>query len=107
MSNTSTYSAPTSVKRHPIMAVVWGIIGGIGLSLFLMGRAQIPIGKWTWPIVIVVAMIALNLLWTYFGPAKKPKGAPPPTAFAEPEPEPEPETTSTGDDGDSGDESSV
>ncbi len=69
--------AETSVKRHPIAAVLWGIVGGVGVSLFLMGRAQIAIGKWTAPIIIIIVMVVLNLLWAYFGPAKKPKGAPP------------------------------
>jgi hypothetical protein len=88
MTDTSVHSAATSVKRHPIAAVVWGIIGGIGLSLFLMGRAQIPVGKWTAPIIIVVIMIALNLVWAYFGPAKKPKGQAPSTSDRPLEPEP-------------------
>jgi hypothetical protein len=72
-----TGMAETSVKRHPIAAVLWGIVGGVGVSLFLMGRAQIAIGKWIGPIVIVLVVVALNLLWAYFGPAKKPKGPPP------------------------------
>jgi len=76
--------ADTDIKRHPIMAVVWGIVGGIGISLFLMGRAQIAFGKWLAPIIIILIMIALNLLWAYFGPAKKPKGAPPLATEAEP-----------------------
>ena len=69
--------ADTSVKRHPIAAVLWGIVGGLGVTLFLMGRAQIAIGKWTAPIIIIIVMVTLNVLWAYFGPAKKPKGAPP------------------------------
>ena len=69
--------AETSVKRHPIAAVLWGIVGGLGVTLFLMGRAQIAIGKWTAPIIIIVVVVVLNVLWAYFGPAKKPKGAPP------------------------------
>ena len=76
--------ADTTVKRHPIMAVVWGIVGGVGVSLFLMGRAVIAFGRWTAPIIIIVIMIALNLLWAYFGPAKKPKGPPPVAMEAEP-----------------------
>lgn len=76
--------AETSIKRHPIAAVIWGIIGGIGVTLILIGQAVIAFGKWTWPVVIVVAMVILNLLWAYLGPAKKPKG-PPPVAI-EPEP---------------------
>ncbi len=69
--------AETSVKRHPIAAVLWGIVGGLGVTLFLMGRAQIAIGRWTAPIIIMVVVVTLNVLWAYFGPAKKPKGAPP------------------------------
>lgn len=86
MAETSVTTAETSVKRHPIAAVLWGIVGGIGVSLFLIGQAQIAFGKWTAPIIIIVIVVALNLLWAYFGPAKKPKGAPP--IRMEPEPMP-------------------
>jgi hypothetical protein len=84
MADVSVRTVDTTVKRHPITAVLWGIVGGIGVSLFLIGRAQIAFGKWTMPIIIIVCMVILNLLWAYLGPAKKPKGPPP--VQVEPEP---------------------
>jgi len=67
----------TAVKKHPVRGLFWGLFMGVGLGLILIGRGVIAFGE-TVPFVIVVLIgMAISVVWSMFGPAKKPKGLPP------------------------------
>lgn len=79
--------AETIKRRRPGRAVVYGLIWGLGLSLWLivgqpviglddLGSVAAKVGA------VVGAAVLLSLLWAYLGPARKPKGPPPPGATA-------------------------
>lgn len=95
--------AETVTKKHPIRGAIWGFVLGLGIVGFLIvGYPVIGIGE-TASLAIQVALIIggamlVGILWAMFGPAKKPKGAPPttrsveaPAAEAAPASEPEAE----------------
>jgi len=81
--------AQTQLKRHPVRAALWGLILGLGVFVYL---------TFVWPViglddvktvavkgaVVVGGVMLLSILWGLFGPAKKPKGAPPAFADAAP-----------------------
>ena len=81
--------AQTQLKRHPVRAALWGLILGLGVFVYL---------TFVWPViglddvktvavkgaVLVGGVMLLSILWGLFGPAKKPKGAPPAFADAAP-----------------------
>ncbi len=78
----------TDLKRHPIRGGIWGIPTGLGLGLLAINSQVFSLSITTLA-VFTVAGIAIGTLWASFGPAKKPKGAPPGDT---PEPEPQPIT---------------
>jgi len=67
----------TAVKKHPIRGLFWGLFMGVGLALILIGRGVIAFGDTVSFIVVVLIGMAISVVWSMFGPAKKPKGSPP------------------------------
>ncbi len=67
----------TSVKRHPIRGVLYGLVMGVGVALILGGRAIVAFGS-TKMIIVVVVFAVAGGLWGAFAPAKKPKTDEPP-----------------------------
>lgn len=67
----------TSVKKHPIRGLFWGLFMGVGLALILIGRGVIAFGDTVSFIVVVLIGMAISVVWSMFGPAKKPKGQAP------------------------------
>lgn len=68
-----------TVKRlHPVRGLFWGLVFGLGLAGVLIVTTTITVS-----VVGVIAVLAVGLvlgvLWGAFGPAKQPKGPPPPT----------------------------
>ncbi len=76
--------AETTTKRHPIRAAIWGLILGLGVVIYLTlvfpvisleSVSQVA----TQGVIVIVVVMVLSILWGMYGPAKKPKGSPPPT----------------------------
>jgi TM2 domain-containing membrane protein YozV len=82
-------STNTTTKKHPIRGFLYGIFFGLGLALIAVGQGWAALGTRP-PIVILVVGIIIGTLWSMFGPAKGPKGAPSANATVDPDPEPEP-----------------
>ncbi len=68
--------ADTPKKTKPIAGGIWGLLLGIGLALMAIDRKLIALSIAPAALFIVVGIV-LGLLWALFGPAKKPKVAPP------------------------------
>jgi len=77
--------ADQNLKRHPIRGGIWGIPTGIGLGLLAV-NSQIFSLSITTLVAFAVLGIVVGAVWASFGPAKKPKGAPPVAAESVPEP---------------------
>lgn len=75
----STTGPTPTISRHPIRGALFGLLIGLGAALILIGEQVIALGTVT-SIFVVVAGIALGLLWSVFGPAKGPKPTSAPTA---------------------------
>lgn len=74
----------TIKKRRPGRAIVYGLIWGLGLALWLIVGQPIigldDLGSVVAKVAVVVAgAVLVSLLWAYLGPALKPKGPPPST----------------------------
>lgn len=69
--------AETMTKRHPIRGLLWGIPLGLGIALVAVGQSWAALGTLT-PVILFVVGLVLGTLWGMFGPAKAPKGTPPP-----------------------------
>ncbi len=69
--------AETVKQTHPIRGLLWGIVFGIGLTFVLVFTKVISLDLTTMIIVFVAATV-VGVLWSIVGPAKQPKGAPPP-----------------------------
>ncbi len=95
----------TTTKRKPIRGFLYGIVLGLGLTLLVVGQGIAALGTWP-PFLVLIGGIVAGTLWSTFGPAKAPKGAPPiepqiiedpapapvadePVAYTEPDPEPQ------------------
>ena len=63
-------------KTHPIRGLLWGIPFGLGLTVVLVLTKVIALDQ-AQVVIVFVAGLAIGLLWSLFGPAKKPKGAAP------------------------------
>lgn len=74
--------AETKIKRRPIRAALYGLLLGISIWYFLQfefatfGLDSIG-GVVTRAIIVIVATMAVAVIWAYVAPARKPKGAPP------------------------------
>ncbi len=81
--------AETHINRRPVRASFYGVLWGLSLFVLLVWESIILLdslgGVIVKGILIVVAAVALSLVWAYFGPAKRPKG-PRPAAAGEPPP---------------------
>jgi len=70
------------LKRHPLRGLLWGLVLGLGMGVFLtfvwpvigLDNVRSVAIKWA---LIVGGIMFLSMLWGLFGPARKPKGAPP------------------------------
>ena len=80
----------STVKRHPIRGVLWGVLMGIGLAVTAIGMKRAAVGT-NAPFVFFAIGLVISVAWSLFGPAKAPKGPAPAEPAAEPDPEPEPE----------------
>lgn len=72
----------TTLKRHPGRAAAWGFLLGLAVVLYLtVVWPVIAFDSWTAvsvkAAIVIVAVMALSVLWGLFGPARRPKGAPP------------------------------
>lgn len=63
-------------KTHPIRGILWGIPFGLGLAVVLVLTKVIPLEQAQVVGVFFLGLL-IGLLWSLFGPAKKPKGAAP------------------------------
>ncbi len=74
--------AETQLQRHPVRAAIWGLILGLGITVYLtfvwpvIGFDDVKAVAIKWALVVGGVML-LAILWGLFGPAKKPKGAAP------------------------------
>ncbi len=81
----STSPAPEQeVAKHPVRGVLWGLLLGLGIAIYMVLFAVIPFGDWLPLLLCVLAGVAIGVAWAYFAPPKKPKG-PPPAAETESE----------------------
>ena len=61
------------VNRHPVRGAVYGLLLGIGLAIYLILFSVIRV-EIVPAIIVIVIGIVVGILWSYFAPAKKPKG---------------------------------
>lgn len=80
----------STVKRHPIRGLLYGILFGLGLMMIVVGQGWAALGTWP-PFIVLILGIVVSILWSTLGPAKKPKGMPPEPRSTMPAPQPEPE----------------
>lgn len=73
---TTTVTSTAATKRHPIRGFLYGIPFGLGLAMIAIGQKWAALGTWP-PFIIFIVGIIVSMLWSTFGPAKAPKGAPP------------------------------
>lgn len=70
-------------NRHPIRAALWGFLLGLGIAIYLVVFSVIGLdnaaGVVTKVVIVVLIVMALSVVWGLFGPARKPRGAPPGT----------------------------
>ncbi len=85
--------AETILKRHPFRAAAWGFLLGLAVVLYLtVVWPVIAFDNWTTvavkAVIVILAAMALSVLWGLFGPAKKLRGAsaPPPVDDGPPPP---------------------
>lgn len=72
----------TQLQRHPLRGLLWGLVLGLGVGVFLtfvwpvigLDNVRSVAIKWA---LIVGGIMFLSMLWGLFGPARKPKGAAP------------------------------
>ncbi|MEZ5243810.1 MAG: hypothetical protein R2707_01840 [Acidimicrobiales bacterium] len=80
---TTTTTAPTTTKKHPIRGFLYGIPFGLGLAMIAIGQKWAALGTWP-PVMIFVAGIVIGTAWSTFGPARAPKS---PSPVSEPDDE--------------------
>lgn len=59
----------STTERRPVRGVIWGVVLGLGLALIAIGQGLAALGTWP-PFLILLAGIALGVLWSTVGPAK-------------------------------------
>ena len=70
-------------RRHPIRALLWGFLVGIGVSVYLtlvfpvIVLDSIPGAAIKMAVVAVVVAVVMMLLTVFVLPPRKPKGVPP------------------------------
>jgi hypothetical protein len=71
--------APVTVKRHPVLGAVAGLLFGIGLALLLVAFAVIALGTLTPVVVVLLSMVAAATLSMVLPPigGRDSKAAPP------------------------------
>jgi hypothetical protein len=69
--------AETVTVKRPIRGLLWGLLLGVGLAFVLVFSTIIEFALIPIVVVIVIGLV-LGVLWGLFGPAKAPKGPPPP-----------------------------
>lgn len=78
----------TQLQRHPVRAAVWGLVLGLGIAIYLtfvwpvIGMDNVAGVAVKWALVMGGVML-LSILWGLFGPARRPKGQPPATGYAD------------------------
>ncbi len=77
--------AESALTRHPIRGGIWGIPTGLGLGLLAVNSQKFALSISTF-VIFGLLGVAVGALWASFGPAKKPKGAPPEDVAAQPQP---------------------
>jgi hypothetical protein len=86
-------TSQTTLHRHPIRGVIWGLVLGLGVTGLLMVFSIIELSILNL-IIYTAAVTVAGLLWGLFAPPKKPKGTAPagyaapsaPTAASTPPP---------------------
>lgn len=66
----------TTIKRHPIRGLLWGILMGFGLTVVLIVTKVIDLQLSTM-VIVTAASIVLGVVWGLTAPAKPVKGLPP------------------------------
>jgi len=80
----------TTLHRHPIRGLLWGLVFGLGVTGLLIVFSVVPLSISNL-VSYTVAITVASVLWGLVGPPKKPKGAAPgkhaaPAAAAAPPP---------------------
>ena len=92
---TTTTTAPTTTKKHPIRGFLYGIPFGLGLAMIAIGQKWAALGTWP-PFIIFVIGVLASMAWGMFGPAKTRRDDAPVSAAAvgpvDQAPDPEPES---------------
>lgn len=69
-------TSQTTLHRHPIRGVIWGLVFGLGVTGLLMVFSIIELSIMNL-IIYTAAVTVAGLLWGLFAPPKKPKGTAP------------------------------
>ena len=89
-------TSQTTLHRHPIRGLIWGLVFGLGVSGLLIFFSIVPLSISNVILYTVVGTV-VGILWSLFAPPKKPKGAAPaqstPPAAAPASPPVQPMTT--------------
>lgn len=83
-----------TTKRRPIRGLLYGLLLGLGATLFVVGQGIAALGTWP-PFLVLVGGVVVGVLWSTMGPAKAPKGPPPVDAELVDEPVPAASDAST------------
>ena len=69
----------TTLHRHPVRGLIWGVLAGLGAGLLLMVLSIVPLSIPTL-VFITVGMAVFGVVWGSVAPARKPKGPKPTTS---------------------------
>ncbi|HSM02196.1 MAG TPA: hypothetical protein VK960_07170 [Acidimicrobiia bacterium] len=66
-------TSETTLHRHPIRGLMWGLVFGVGLTGLLISFSLVPLSISN--LIIYPAIVAVvSTVWGSFAPPKKPKG---------------------------------